>query len=176
MSTDDLRMDRRKFLGGAAGLAGAAAFASVGAWGIQPARRSQLPDRDQGDAGGQHFSVRDATARLDKSVMGYLGGPNFPEDPTDLGPLVPLPGGFAAVFEFLAECGYSGFEFFQLTQNAEHARRPPARRPPRSARWLDAAGMKSVGTHTGGLGMLPTPTHARDAQLRRIADDARAHA
>ena len=50
--------------------------------------------------------------------MGYLGGPNFPEDPTDLGPLVPLPGGYQAVFQFLAECGYGGFEFFQYTQNA----------------------------------------------------------
>ena len=27
-------------------------------------------------------------------TMGYLGGPGFPDDPTDLGPLVPLPGGW----------------------------------------------------------------------------------
>jgi len=110
----------------------------------------------------QHFSVRDATARLDKSVMGYLGGPNFPEDPTDLGPLVPLPGGFAAVFEYLASVGYTGFEFFQYTQAAGTlGGRQPTTAEIRS--YLDAVGMRSVGTHTGGLGMTNPTTRA--AQL-----------
>jgi hypothetical protein len=84
--------------------------------------------------------------------MGYLGGPNFPQDPTDLGPLVPLPGGYQEVFQFLGECGYGGFEFFQLSQNAENA---GGANPGTAAirGWLDAAGIKSVGTHQGGLGM-----------------------
>jgi sugar phosphate isomerase/epimerase len=84
--------------------------------------------------------------------MGYLGGPNFPQDPTDLGPLVPLPGGYKEVFEFLGQSGYGGFEFFQLTQNAAN---PGGANPGVAAirGWLDAAGIKSVGTHQGGLGM-----------------------
>src|SRR6478752_5957375 len=67
--------------------------------------------------GVQHFSVRDATARLGIAsstrlgvapTMGRLGGPNYPADPNDLGPLVPLPGGYAEVFEYLASVGIAG--------------------------------------------------------------------
>src|SRR6266404_1838745 len=75
--------------------------------------------------GVQHFSVRDATARLGVAssnrlgltpAMGHLGGATYPADPTDLGPLTPLPGGFAEVFDYLASVGVNGFEFFQSTQ------------------------------------------------------------
>ena len=82
MSTDELRMDRRKFLGGAAGLAGAAAFASWAPGAFSRPGGPNSPIVTKATLSAQHFSVRDATARLDKSVMGYLGGPNFPEDPT----------------------------------------------------------------------------------------------
>src|SRR3954468_4077356 len=115
---DELRMDRRKFLGGAAGLAGAAAFATWAPGAFSRPGGPNSPIVTKATLSAQHFSVRDATARLDKSVMGYLGGPNFPEEPTDPGPLVPLPGGFAAVFDYLASVGYTGFEFFQYTQAA----------------------------------------------------------
>ena len=79
--------------------------------------------------------------------MGYLGGPNFPHDPTDLGPLVPLPGGYQEVFQFLAECGYGGFEFFQLSQNAAEPRVAPIRPSPRSAGgWTPPASSPSAPT------------------------------
>src|SRR3954447_15555001 len=154
---DEVRMDRRKFLGGAAGVGAAAALASWAPGALSKPGGPKAPIVFKDTLAAQHFSVRDATARLDKSIMGYLGGPNFPEDPTDLGPLVPLPGGFAAVFDFLAGCGYTGFEFFQYTQNAATlGGRQPTTAEIRS--YLDAAGMKSVGTHTGGRGMLTPGT------------------
>jgi len=87
--------------------------------------------------------------------MGYLGGPTVPEEPTDLGPLVPLPGGFQEVFEFLAGLGFRGFEFFQFTQNVNELGRQPTFAEIRS--YLDAAGLVSTGTHTGGLGGLYDP-------------------
>jgi sugar phosphate isomerase/epimerase len=142
---DEVRMDRRKFLGALSRPGGP---------------KSPIVFKDTLVC--QHFSVRDATARVDKSVMGYLGGPNFPEDPTDLGPLVPLPGGYVEVFDFLASCGYGGFEFFQYTQAAATlGGRQPTTAEIRS--YLDSAGLKSAGTHTGGLGMTNPTTRA--AQL-----------
>jgi sugar phosphate isomerase/epimerase len=139
-------------LGGAAAVAGAAALGSWSPWAQGRPGGPLGPIVGKASLAAQHFSVRDAVTRLDKSVMGYLGGPSFPEDPTDLGPLTPLPGGFVAVFNFLAECGFTGFEFFQYTQNAGTlGGRQPTIAEIRS--YLDAAGIKSVGTHTGGLGM-----------------------
>jgi hypothetical protein len=82
--------------------------------------------------------------------MGFLGGPDYPNDPTDLGPLVPLPGGFAEVFEFLASAGARGFEFFQSTQDVRELGRQPTATEIRG--YLDAAGLKAVGTHQFGLG------------------------
>ena len=86
---DEVRMDRRKFLGGAAGVGAAAALASWAPGALSKPGGPKAPIVFKDTLVCQHFSVRDATARLDKSVMGYLGGPNYPEDPTDLGPLVP---------------------------------------------------------------------------------------
>jgi hypothetical protein len=88
--------------------------------------------------------------------MGYLGGKNYPANPTDLGPLVPLPGGFAEVFEFLASTGVRGFEFFQSTQDARELGRQPTAAEIRQ--YLDAAGLKAVGTHQFGLGNLDPAT------------------
>jgi sugar phosphate isomerase/epimerase len=160
--SSEIRIDRRKFLGTAAGVAGAAA---LGSWGAPKA--FSRPGGPNGPIvthqtlGIQHFSVRDATDRLDKTIMGYLGGPNFPEDPTDLGPLVPLPGGMPAVFEYLASVGITGFEFFNFNQTqypTSDARRTPSLNTIKG--WLDAVGMKSIGTHTGGTN-LSVPTNTR---------------
>ena len=94
--------------------------------------------------GVQQFSIRDATGRLGVTnnpspTMGFLGGPDFPEDPNDLGPLVPLPGGFAEVFEYLASIGYRGIEFFSFNQNIGTLGRQPTVEEIRS--YLDAAGL-----------------------------------
>ena len=94
--------------------------------------------------------------------MGFLGGPNYPADPTDLGPSVPLPGGFLETFQFLKAHGYDGIEFFQFTQNVGSLEDPAAvtvanpngRRQPTIAEirmLLDKAGLKAFGTHTGSL-------------------------
>jgi sugar phosphate isomerase/epimerase len=168
----DNSMSRRRFLGAAAGAAGVAA---VGTW---------APRAFGGDAMGvgerlvppgklavQHFSIRDAITRRSIAgsraagltpTMGYLGGPNFPNDPTDLGPLVPLPGGFQEVFEYLASVGYRGFEFFQYTQNVNELGRQPTTAEIRS--YLDNAGLASIGTHTGGLAAMVNPT-TRQTQI-----------
>src|SRR3954465_7904972 len=121
-------MDRRRFLGGAAGLAGAAALGSWAPRALSKPGGPNAPIVFKETLIAQHFSVRDATTRVPSTnaspVMGYLGGPNFPEDPSDLGPLVPLPGGYQEVFKFLGECGYGGVEVFPPN---------PRRRGPRGA-------------------------------------------
>ena len=70
-----------------------------------------------------------------------------------------LPGGFAAVFEYLASVGYSGFEFFQFAQGANGAITPAEIRTA-----LDNAGLKAAGTHTGGLQAMIVPAN-RQAQI-----------
>jgi sugar phosphate isomerase/epimerase len=163
VNADEFRMDRRRFLGTAAGVAGAAALASWGPRALSKPGGPNAPIVFKDTLVAQHFSVRDATDRVASTsanpVMGYLGGPNFPEDPTDLGPLVPLPGGFEEVFNFISSVGYGGFEFFNFNQTQFPNGDP--RRTPSTAQiraWLDAAGVKSAGTHTGGLGMFNATT------------------
>jgi len=165
-------ISRRKFLGAAAGAAGAAAIGSwapraFGGPGGGVGERLVPP----GKIGVQHFSIRDAITRRSiassqaaglSPTMGYLGGPNFPDDPTDLGPLVPLPGGYIEVFEYLASVGFRGFEFFQYTQNVNELGRQPTHAEIRS--YLDNAGLLSFGTHTGGLGAMVNET-TRNAQI-----------
>src|SRR3954469_20676208 len=150
------KLSRRQFIGAGAGAAAAVSLGGAtktfgvpgngGAKAIPP-----------GLLGVQQFSVRDATARLSIAsskrlgltpAMGYLGGPNYPQDPTDLGPLVPLPGGYAEVFEFLASAGVEGFEFFQSTQDVRELGRQPTAAEIRS--YLDAAGLVALGTHQFG--------------------------
>jgi len=179
---EEVRIDRRKFLGAAAGVAGAAALGTWSPWAESRPNGPNGPIVTRETLGIQHFSVRDAFDRppstASNAVLGYLGGKNFPEDPTDVGPLVKLPGGYAEVFEFLAqpyawpgqdvdsthpEIGIGGFEFFQYTQFANYL---PANDPGRTPslqqlrKWLDDAGMKSIGTHTGGTG-LTSPQQGR---------------
>jgi len=157
--SEEVRIDRRKFLGGAAGIAGAAALGTWAPGAISRPNGPNGPIVTKATLGIQHFSVRDATDRPASNtagaVMGYLGGPTFPENPADLGPLVPLPGGFPEVFEYLGSVGVGGFEFFNFNQTqfpTGDARRTPTMTQIRG--WLDAAGIKSFGTHTGGVNLL----------------------
>ena len=158
--TQEETLSRRKFLGTAA--AGAAGVAVLGSWapkafsGPNGAGERLVPP---GKLSIQQFSIRDAITRLNGSVMGRLGGPTFPEDPTDLGPLEPLPGGFAAVFEYLASVGYRGIEFFSFNQGANGAITIEQIRAA-----LDNAGLASTGTHTGGLATMVNPA-TRQVQI-----------
>jgi sugar phosphate isomerase/epimerase len=163
-------VSRRRFLTGAAGAAGMAALGPFAARGLGAGEKVGERLVPPGKLAVQQFSIRDAITRRSIAssnaagiapTMGYLGGPDFPEDPSDLGPLVPLPGGFLEVFEFLAGVGYRGFEFFQYTQNINELGRQPTHAEIRA--YLDAAGLLSVGTHTGGLSMVD-PT-VRAAQI-----------
>jgi len=153
------RITRRQFVGATAGaaaatyLGGGATGAFGGGQGNGDWRRTVPPEK----LGVQHFSVRDATARLSIAAsnrlgvaptMGRLGGPNYPADPTDLGPLVPLPGGYAEVFQYLGSVGFKGFEFFQSTQDVRELGRQPTAAEIRS--YLDAAGLVALGTHQFG--------------------------
>src|SRR5213075_1490025 len=157
-------ISRRQFLGATAGVAATAYFGGVtralgrSSEGGEPTVQPHL-------LGVQHFSVRDATARLGIAsstrlgltpTMGHLGGPDYPEDPTDLGPLVPLPGGFAEVFEYLASVGITGFEFFQSTQNVNELGRQPTAAEIRS--YLDNAGLVAFGSHQFGPANLDVST------------------
>jgi sugar phosphate isomerase/epimerase len=148
------RIDRRTFIGATVGAAGATA---LGPWGpdlsLGQTRKSEQIVR-KNRLGLQQFAIRDSITRLNNSLTGYLGGPNFPADASDIGPAVTLPGGFAAVFEYLASVGYRGFEFFSFLQGANG---PITSEQIRAA--LDAAGLKAAGTHTGGLQAMLFPAN-----------------
>ena len=164
MSTEH-RLSRRRFLG-AAGVAGGAVIIPVA-----PALGNGRGDGHghghghgdrivpRGKLGIQQWAVRDSITRLDKSVSGYLGGARFPADPSDLGPLVPLPGGFKAVFAYLASVGYKGFEFFSFNQGANG---PITNEEIRQA--LNDARLVAAGSHTGGLAQMIDPAY-RQAQI-----------
>src|SRR3954453_17622247 len=139
-------LSRRRFLGVAAG---AAASATVGLPGLGTAgaavpNKKQVvpPDR----LGIQQFGIRDSITRANKSVKGYLGGATFPDDPTDLGPLVDLPGGMDAVFEYLASVGIKGIELYQYNQGTAN---PPVTVQQIRTK-LDNAGLDCFGTHVFG--------------------------
>jgi hypothetical protein len=157
-------MSRRQFLGAGAGLAAATYFGGV-SWAFGRGTAGGSPTVQPHLLGVQHFSVRDATARLSIAsstrlgltpTMGRLGGPGYPEDPTDLGPLEPLPGGYAEVFEYLSAVGITGFEFFQSTQDVRELGRQPTAAEIRS--YLDNAGLVAFGTHQFGPGNLDVAT------------------
>jgi sugar phosphate isomerase/epimerase len=151
------KIDRRTFIGAAAGAAGATALSplgpslSLGHDKDKPKGKRIVP---RGRLGLQQFSIRDSITRLDKSVTGNLGGPGFPGDAADVGPAVALPGGFAAVFEYLASVDFDGIEFFSFNQGANG---PITNEQIRAA--LDAAGLKAAGTHTGGLQAMTVPAN-----------------
>jgi len=90
------KFTRREVLGMTAGLLTAATLGPAGAALAQPNAAGRLirPDR----VGTILYTQRDVPSRAGiwnnpSPTMGYLGGPNFPDDPNDLGPLVPLAGG-----------------------------------------------------------------------------------
>lgn len=169
------RLSRRGLIAGA-GAAAAAALTPLG-----PASVLAAPAADEGNGrlippgklGTITFTQRDvpgrigiaASARLGVApTMGYLGGPGFPEDPTDLGPLVPLPGGWRELFEFLADAGFTQVEFAGYGQNLNNPGGPmpnpapggvttPASRAQylgyaRTLRgFLDEFGLEAIGNH-----------------------------
>lgn len=158
-------LTRRKLLGTAA--VGAAGIAAAGSW-TPRAQGGSVGGGERlvppGKLGIQQFSIRDAFTRRSiagslrdglQPTKGYLGGPNFPEDPADIGPLVDLPGGFIEVFEYLASLGYRGIEFFNFNQNVNELGRQPTIAEVRS--YLDNAGLVAQGTHTAGLGVMYDP-------------------
>ena len=167
--TREETLSRKKLLGAAA--AGAAGITVLGSWAPKAFSGSNgVGERlvPPGKLSVQQFSIRDAITRLNGSVMGRLGGPTFPEDPNDLGPLEPLPGGFAAVFDYLASVGYRGMEFFQFTQGANG---PITIAQIRTA--LDNAGLQSTGTHTAASARWSTRRPARRRSTSRIRSATR---
>ena len=124
------KISRRQLLKVGAGTAAAAAIlpmtgASVLAAPTKANGNLIPPDRigtityTQRDVPGR-LGIAGAAATGGSPTMGYLGGPGFPEDPTDLGPLVPLPGGWLELFEYLAGCGYQQIEFAGYNQNGSN--------------------------------------------------------
>jgi sugar phosphate isomerase/epimerase len=164
MMSSESSFSRRTLLSAGAGIAGVAALGGTPAVGSEPpgdgpggrdARGGRLVPR--GRLGVQQWALRDAITRADRSVMGYLGGANFPTDPADRGPLVPLPGGFRAVFAYLVSVGYKGVEFFSFDQGANG---PITVREIRRA--LDDAGLVAAGSHQGGLQQMINPAYRQD--------------
>ena len=161
------KVNRRTFIGAAAGAAGATALSPLGpslslghdkdmAQGrpARPARPSRAP------------AVRDP--RLDHPARQVRHGEprrtGVPGQRSRHRPdSSPLPGGFAAVFEYLASVGYTGFEFFSFSNGAN-----PAMTPAQIRTALDNAGLKAAGTHTGGLAAMSDPVNGaanRQAQI-----------
>ena len=120
----DKKLSRRQLLG--VGVGGAAVAT------LMPLSPAAFAASAGGQGGGRlipaakvgtiTFTQRDVPGRLGistgSSTMGYLGGANFPADPTDLGPLVPLPGGWKELLEYLARVGFEQIEFAGYGQNA----------------------------------------------------------
>ena len=130
MATNRYRISRRRFLGAAAGAAAVTALpigtTSAFAAAATSGSGRLIPD---GKVGTITFTQRDVPGRIGIAAsaalgvaptMGFLGGPNFPADPTDLGPLVPLPGGWRELFEYLATVGIKQVEFAGYNQNANN--------------------------------------------------------
>jgi sugar phosphate isomerase/epimerase len=115
------RLSRRGFLGASAG----AALAVTLGPGARPAAAAAGTGNGRlipaGKVGTILFTQRDAVGRpgiaAGSALLGHVGQPGM-ESPEDLGPLVPLPGGFLEVFEFLASVGIKQIEFAGLGQNA----------------------------------------------------------
>jgi len=121
----ETKLSRRQLLKAGAAGATVAAMSSIGPAGVFAAPtagkgKGRLIPEDK--VGTITFTQRDVPGRLAISTgspqMGFLGGDNFPEDPTDLGPLVPLPGGWKELFEYLSAVGFTQIEFAGYGQNA----------------------------------------------------------
>ena len=126
------QLNRRRFLGLTAGAAALAATAHAGpmqAFAGPPQRGANGRLIPPGKLGTITYTQRDVPGRLGIAAsnaagvpptMGFVGGPEFPDDPNDLGPLVPLPGGWLELFAFLADLGYKQIEFAGYGQNANN--------------------------------------------------------
>src|SRR5687768_589256 len=129
------KISRRQLVAGA-GLTAAAALGPANVFVPSPAHAGHDHDDDRHHGRGRlippdkmgtiTFTQRDVPSRVGIAAsaalgvpptMGYLGGRDFPEDPDDLGPLVPLPGGWRELFKFLARLGYNQIEFAGYNQN-----------------------------------------------------------
>ncbi len=125
----DKEFSRRQVLRIGAGGAVAVGLAPLGPSAVLAAPPDALGPRliPTDKVGTITFTQRDVPSRIGIAAsaalgvaptMGFLGGANFPEDPTDLGPLVPLPGGWRELLEYLANLGYNQIEFAGYGQNA----------------------------------------------------------
>jgi sugar phosphate isomerase/epimerase len=141
-----LGLNRRQFLAAATGVVGAAALGAVGA--APKAQAVSGVTVPQGMRGIILFTVRDAISRLDGSVLDPATG-------------APLPGGFRAVFETLAEIGYHQIEFAGYSQGANGPITPAQIR-----QLLDDNGLVANGTHTSIPSTIsPTTLAAFEQQL-----------
>ena len=173
----DRKLSRRRLLQAGAAGAAAAALLPLGPSGVFAAGNGRLIPA--GKVGTITFTQRDVPGRMGISTgnatMGFLGGANFPEDPTDLGPLVPLPGGWKELFEYLASVGYAQIEFAGYGQNAANpgGAAPSANNP---ANWpaylayaatlrgfLDDNGLEAIGNHGFIPNTWPGPNSAGGA-------------
>ena len=120
----DRKLSRRRLLQAGAAGAAAAALIPIGSQSILAAQPAGKGGRliPAGKVGTITFTQRDVPNRLaiaaGSTTTAYLGGPTFPEDPTDLGPLVPMPGGWAEMFAFFNRVGIHQVEFAGYGQNA----------------------------------------------------------
>jgi len=165
----DRGISRRNLLRMGAGAAAAAALAplttSTALAAPSPATSGRLIPA--GKVGTITFTQRDVPGRLGIAASaalgvppatGYVGG----DDPTnldDLGPLVPLPGGWRELFEFLANAGFTQIEFAGYGQNASnpggtatYQATPEARAAylayaGRLRGFLDEFGLEAIGNH-----------------------------
>ena len=131
-------VSRRQMLKLGAGGAAAVALTSFGAGGCPREGQRQRTGRSGRPSAAEDlvpskrvgtitYTQRDVPGRLGIAAssaagvaptMGYLGGADFPDDPNDLGPLVPLPGGWKELFEYFAKVGIEQVEFAGYGQNA----------------------------------------------------------
>ena len=130
----DHRISRRQLLKSGAAGAAAATLATLGPTVALGAGKAKLIPEDK--VGTITFTQRDVPGRLGIAAsaaagvaptMGNLGGDNIFTDPNDVGPSVPLPGGWKELFEFLASVGITQVEFAGYGQNANN---PGGAQPP----------------------------------------------
>ena len=169
-------LNRREFVGAGAGVA--AAPAGIGGATQRSAARSaggkesvprEEPRRPallgpRRDRAAQHRFAAAARPDGEAQLQGFLGGPDYPEDPTDLGPLVPLR---AATPRCSSTSRRSASRLRVLPGHAERQRVRSARQPtaPRSGRTSTTPGLVAQGTHQFGVGNLDVATGTCAANL-----------
>lgn len=163
-------LSRRRFLALAAGTTAAACLPLGGNVTAFAAPKGNGNGRlvVPGKMGTITYTQRDVPGRLGVAAaaamgasptMGYLGGPNFPVDPDDLGDLVALPGGWYELLEYLANLGFKQVEFAGYGQNANNPGGTATYNPTPEGRaaylayaqvlrgFLDDFGLEAIGNH-----------------------------